>query len=70
MDEESDLVSVVRFSTHQARQVTYLSSSDGTAPERPLDERSTSIGLRADIELKKSVGIVPTKSFSVCFIKK
>ena len=31
---------------------------------RPLDERSTSIGLRDDIEPKKSVGMGPAKSFS------
>ena len=45
-------------------RMTYLSSSRGTPPERLFDERSTSIGLRADMPFKKVLGIEPTRLLS------
>ena len=58
---------VFDFSTHAqaiVKQTTHLSSSIGTPPVSLFEERSTSIGLRADIESKKLLGMSSTRSLS------
>ena len=54
------------FNSAQAivKQTTHLSSSIGTPPVSLFEERSTSIGLRADIESKKLLGMSSTRSLS------
>ena len=51
-------------------KITHLSSSRGTAPESLFDERSAVIGFRCDIEFKKFIGIVPTRSLSVFSVQR